>query len=82
MGKGKEAGAGRACAGGPVSMRENKSVSRRLTLLMQVMLLLWLTLLIQVMLLLWFTLLWGSCLWDAFCALCMGDAAAQSGLLR
>lgn len=29
MGKGKEAGAGRACAGGPVSMRENKSVSRR-----------------------------------------------------
>ena len=29
MGKGKEAGAGRACAGGPVSMSENKSVSRR-----------------------------------------------------
>ena len=29
MGKGKEAGAGRACAGGPVAMRENKSVSRR-----------------------------------------------------
>ena len=28
MGKGKEAGAGRACAGGPVSMSENKSVSR------------------------------------------------------
>ena len=54
----------------------------RLTLLIQVMRLLWLTLLIQVMLLLWLTLLWGSCLWDAFCALCMGDAAAQSGLLR
>ena len=47
------------------------------------MLLLWLTPLIQVMLLLlWLTLLWGSCLWDAFCALCMGDAAAQRGLLR
>ena len=29
MGKGKEAGTGRACVGGPVSMRENKSVSRR-----------------------------------------------------
>ena len=29
MGKGKEADAGRACAGGPVSMSENKSVSRR-----------------------------------------------------
>ena len=27
---------------------------------------------IQVMLLLWLTLLWGSYLWDAFCALCMG----------
>ena len=54
-----------------------------LTLLIQAMLLLWLTLLIQAMLLLWLTLLWGSCLWDAFCALCMGgDAAAQSGLLR
>ena len=33
--------------------------------------------LIQVMRLLWLTLLWGSCLWDAFCALCMGDAAAE-----
>lgn len=35
--------------------------------------LLWLTLLIQVMLLLW---LWGSCLWDAFCALCMGGCGS------
>ena len=42
-----------------------------LTLLIQVMLLLRLTLLIQVMLLLWLTLLWGSCLWDAFCAMCI-----------
>ena len=50
--------------------------------MIQVMLLLWLTPLIQVMLLLWLTLFWGSCLWDAFCALCMGDAAAQRGLLR
>ena len=50
--------------------------------MIQVMLLLWLTPLIQAMLLLRLTLLWGSCLWDAFCALCMGDAAAQSGLLR
>ena len=40
--------------------------------MIQAMLLLWLTLLIQAMLLLWLTLLWGSCLWDAFCALCMG----------
>lgn len=48
----------------------------RLTLLIQVMLLLWLTLLIQVMLLLWLTLLWGSCLWDAFCALCMGGCGS------
>lgn len=47
-----------------------------LTLLIQVMLLLWLTLLIQAMLLLWLTLLWGSCLWDAFCALCMGGCGS------
>lgn len=26
---------------------------------------------IQVMLLLWLTLLWGSCLWDAFCTMCI-----------
>ena len=48
----------------------------RLTLLIQVMLLLRLTLLIQVMLLLRLTLLWGSCLWDAFCALCMGGCGS------
>jgi len=40
------------------------------------MLLLRLTLLIQVMLLLRLTLLWGSCLWDAFCALCMGGCGS------
>ena len=44
--------------------------------MIQVMLLLWLTPLIQVMLLLRLTLLWGSCLWDAFCALCMGGCGS------
>ena len=44
--------------------------------MIQVMLLLWLTLLIQVMLLLRLTLLWGSCLWDACCALCMGGCGS------
>ena len=47
-----------------------------LTLLIQVMLLLRLTFLIQVMLLLWLTLLWGACLWDAFCAMCMGGCGS------
>ena len=44
--------------------------------MIQVMLLLWLTLLIQVMRLLRLTLLWGSYLWDAFCALCMGGCGS------
>ncbi len=66
MGKGKEAGAGRACAGGSPVVQEEKSVSRR-----------WAAHAFDTgHVLLWLTLLWGSCLWDAFCAMCMGGCGS------